>query len=87
MIGVRLVAINGPTRFRAIDQELTLEVDGVPMERERGLWDCFLYTPDEEQAAANVTVHAAGHTFRHTLAVRTLAEENRDTCPELRAVD
>jgi hypothetical protein len=87
MIGVRLVAKDGPTRFRAIDQDLTLHVDGEPMERERGLWDCFLHTPKEDQEETTVEIRTAGRTFHHTLAVRPLEDEGLETCPPLVALD
>jgi hypothetical protein len=87
MIGVRLVAKEGRTRFRAIDQELSLVVDGEPMERERGMWDCFLYTPDEDQGEAVIEVGAVKKTFVHVLPVRTLEEVALEACPARTARD
>jgi hypothetical protein len=87
MIGVRLVAKDGPTRFRAIDQDLTLLVDGEPMERERGLWDCFLFTPEKDRTEVHIQVGAASQVVTHTLPVLALEEDGLEQCPPRRAVD
>lgn len=72
LLGVRLLASDGTTELRAVDQDLQFTAD-TNVQPENMYWDCFRMQIPEGIGEINFTIRTGGRTFTKTMRVEASA--------------